>query len=301
MEVPGESRGSNGEAEAIEEGSGRERAQRQSLQPPQPPTVAAARPVTVHAFPSGGYVWDVAAAERIRAEHGIVGAMAGGLPGFALQNKVKGLPLLLSQEELAAAATIGVARLRLRGDAPDAEAASHAAAQAREQQQQQSPVLPAASRTRTSEAGREHARVERKAMEQPTPSPCAHPRLLASACPHHPPCSVPRALHAAREPLGSEKFRLPVTEGDVAAAVEWVGARGCGLQQQGAHSPAPVGMEECSVSRAADCSEEKGTGGEETGGGEGEVSGGRAKGRSGAAKEGGGEWDDAGEARHGGE
>ncbi|CAI5515269.1 unnamed protein product [Closterium sp. Naga37s-1] len=363
---------SDGETKATEVESGSQGAQWRGFEPPSFPAVAATRPVTVHAFPSGGYVWDVAAAEQIRLEHGIVGTMAGGLPGFALQNKVKGLPLLLSLEELAAAATMGVARLQVLGNdvaattalpsvvtnpdldpissqdlprlnpsgsgcdalclrpptgsaaatglvasadqrAPPVESAAAAqlnadvAAQTHEppapappppqqqQQQQQSLVLPAeAHAPQASETTGEPGTVECGRLDRMAASRCSHPCLLASSCPHQPPCSVPHALHTAREASFSEKFRLPVTEGDVEVAAEWLGASGRGVQRQRDGSAAPAAMGERGWSVAVDCTEEKVAGGEEKGNGgeDRNQSGGRSRG----AEDMGREWhDDDGE------
>ncbi|CAI6008503.1 unnamed protein product [Closterium sp. NIES-65] len=223
---------SDGETKATEVESGSQGAQWRGFEPPSFPAVAATRPVTVHAFPSGGYVWDVAAAEQIRLEHGIVGTMAGGLPGFALQNKVKGLPLLLSLEELAAAATMGVARLEVLGNGPDVAATTA--------------------------------------------------------------LSAFRQESTALEASFSEKFRLPVTEGDVEVAAEWLGASGRGVQRQRDGSAAPAAMGERGWSVAVDCTEEKVAGGEEKGNGgeDRNQSGGRSRG----AEDMGREWhDDDGE------
>ncbi|CAI5487591.1 unnamed protein product [Closterium sp. Naga37s-1] len=242
------------ETKATEVESGSQGAQRRGFDPPSFPAVAATRPVAVHAFPSGGYVWDVAAAEQVRLEHGIVGTMAGGLPGFALQNKVKGLPLLLSLEELAAAATMGVARLQ------------------------------------ASENMGERGTEECGGLHRMAASSCSHPCLLASTCPHQPPCSVPHTLHAAREASFSEKFRLPVTEGDVEVAAEWFGASGRGVQRQRDGSDAPAGIGGCSESAAVDCSEEEVAGGEEKGNGGEDRN--QSRGRCKGAKDIGREWHD---------
>ncbi|CAI5462812.1 unnamed protein product [Closterium sp. Yama58-4] len=359
---------SDGETKATEVESGSQGAQWREFDPPSFPAVAATRPVTVHAFPSGGYVWEVAAAEQIRLVHGIVGTMAGCLPGFALQNKVKGLPLLLSLEELAAAATMGVARLQVQssgnhpnvkariplsadpqksiafnqspnlvrspsrpspvthpdlnpsssrrfqegsrpnssgcetlhlpppagsvaaagvvasvdqrasplGSAAVAHLNSHAEFQTHEPPpppppQQQNLVLSAETHVpRASENMGEHDTKECGELHRMAASFCSHPCVLASTCPHQPPCSVPHALHAAREASFSEKFRLPVTEGDVQVAAEWLGAKGCGVQRQGDGDAASAGMGECDGSAAvADCSKEKDNGGrgrDQTGG-----------------------------------
>ncbi|CAI7825775.1 unnamed protein product [Closterium sp. NIES-53] len=374
---------SDGETKATEVESGSQGAQWRGFEPPSFPAVAATRPVTVHAFPSGGYVWDVAEAEQIRLEHGIVGTMAGGLPGFALQNKVKGLPLLLSLEELAAAATMGVARLQVLGNGPDVAATtalsafrqestalfqsptlfraaprpsvvthpdldpissqdlprlnpsdsgcdalclrpptgsaaatglvssvdqrappveSAAAAQLNADvaaqthapappQQQQSLVLPAeAHAPQASENTLESGTVECGRLDRMAASRCSHPCLLASSCPHQPPCSVPHVLHAAREASFSEKFRLPVTEGDVEVAAEWLGAKGCRVQRHRDGSAAPAGMGERGGSVAVDCTEEKVAGGEEKGNGGEDRN--QSGGRSGGVKDMGREWHD---------
>eukprot|EP00270_Netrium_digitus_P009378 TRINITY_DN2853_c0_g1_i2.p1 TRINITY_DN2853_c0_g1~~TRINITY_DN2853_c0_g1_i2.p1 ORF type:complete len:487 (-),score=129.12 TRINITY_DN2853_c0_g1_i2:623-2083(-) len=47
-----------------------------------------------------GLVWDSASAQFLRQHRGVVGALVGTLPGFRQQNVTRGLPLVLTAEEL---------------------------------------------------------------------------------------------------------------------------------------------------------------------------------------------------------
>ncbi|CAI5515254.1 unnamed protein product [Closterium sp. Naga37s-1] len=75
--------------------------------------------------------------------------------------------------------------------------------------QRHEPPPPQQQQPQESENIREHFTEECGGLHRMAASSCSHPCLLASTCPHQPPCSVPHALHAAREALFSEKSGCP--------------------------------------------------------------------------------------------